>query len=87
MKKLDHNIIVKVLDGITFTHGGCEYFEITMKFLDNGDLDNFTKISKILREQRAFGKMQLRFKGAKKDRFKIIFLFYAYKNVSSCRND
>ncbi|CBY24969.1 unnamed protein product [Oikopleura dioica] len=41
MKQLDHSNIVKVLDGITFTHGGCEYFGITMKFMKNGDLDNF----------------------------------------------
>jgi len=41
MKQLEHKNIIKVIDGITFTHGGCEYFGIAMMFMRNGDLQNF----------------------------------------------
>ncbi|CBY13984.1 unnamed protein product [Oikopleura dioica] len=41
MIKLDHKNIIKVIDCVTFTHAGCEYFGISMKFMRNGDLEKF----------------------------------------------
>lgn len=46
MKRLNHKNVAKVLDGITFNYRDCVYFGLAIKYMKDGDLDQFINSKK-----------------------------------------